>query len=373
MTSQSVSNKGRVPSKAHQRMLFPKQVDVGMAATRFSGFKVLSRKGTGSQVLGSWNKEVRADSSLYRVQEAVAAVGNCLVRPHSALTLSVLLGMRFGYFGTFRWVFIFVKSEWRLLYNQQLAALRCSCVLRFCLFHFCVDFAAVFLSFFFFFVFFVFFLMGRRVFGDSDEVLGPQIVKKSNATNKHSVGSWDLCFWHISALIFPLCFWWRHWKEGFRDSEMVQHTQSRTLLLVSNPFQFQFTPGQTGKISDTACRVLNSISDTAREKNNTCRSFRCHNRRWWKAVADPGGSLGARPPLTSKCPQNHAFFLAILKEKTLFWAPWPKSWIRAWKVCVFKCPFPFHTVESVVDTPPWAPKNVSKITIFSNKSHKLVF
>ena len=31
------------------------------------------RKGTGSHVLGSWNKEVRGNSGLYRVREAAAA------------------------------------------------------------------------------------------------------------------------------------------------------------------------------------------------------------------------------------------------------------------------------------------------------------
>ncbi len=31
------------------------------------------RKETGSQVLGSWNKQVRADNSFYRVREAVVA------------------------------------------------------------------------------------------------------------------------------------------------------------------------------------------------------------------------------------------------------------------------------------------------------------
>ena len=55
------------------------------------------QKGTGSQVLGSWNKEARAHSGLYKVREvAVAAVAHCIVRAHSALTLSVLLGMRLG-------------------------------------------------------------------------------------------------------------------------------------------------------------------------------------------------------------------------------------------------------------------------------------
>ncbi len=60
--------------------------------------------GTGSQVLGSWNKEVRADSSFYRVWEAVvAAVVNCIVRACSALTLSMCWGMPLGiYIGAFR-------------------------------------------------------------------------------------------------------------------------------------------------------------------------------------------------------------------------------------------------------------------------------
>ena len=54
-------------------------------------------KGTGSQVLGSWNSEARADSSIYRVWEAaVAAVANCIVRARSALTLSVLWGVHLG-------------------------------------------------------------------------------------------------------------------------------------------------------------------------------------------------------------------------------------------------------------------------------------
>ncbi len=58
------------------------------------------RKETGSQVLASWNKEAKADSSLYGVKEAaVAAVCNCLVRACSTLTLSVLLGMCLGYLG----------------------------------------------------------------------------------------------------------------------------------------------------------------------------------------------------------------------------------------------------------------------------------
>ncbi len=49
------------------------------------------RKGTGSQVLGSWNQEVRADSSFYRVWEAtLIAVANCPQRVPSALTLSIL-------------------------------------------------------------------------------------------------------------------------------------------------------------------------------------------------------------------------------------------------------------------------------------------
>ena len=40
----------------------------------------------GSQVLGSWNKEVRTDSSFYRVREAaVAAMCNCVVRAHTVL------------------------------------------------------------------------------------------------------------------------------------------------------------------------------------------------------------------------------------------------------------------------------------------------
>ncbi len=58
------------------------------------------RKEMGSQVLGSWNKEARADSGLYRVRgAAVVAVCNCLVwvvRVCSALTPSVLLGMCLG-------------------------------------------------------------------------------------------------------------------------------------------------------------------------------------------------------------------------------------------------------------------------------------
>ncbi len=59
-----------------------------------------SSEETGSQVLGSWNKEARADSCFYRVREAaVAAVYNCLVRAWSALIRSVLLGMCLGYLG----------------------------------------------------------------------------------------------------------------------------------------------------------------------------------------------------------------------------------------------------------------------------------
>ena len=67
------------------------------------------RKETGSQVLGSWKKEARADRGLYKVREAaVAAVGDCVVRALSAHTLSVLLGMQLGDFGAFRCVFILV-------------------------------------------------------------------------------------------------------------------------------------------------------------------------------------------------------------------------------------------------------------------------
>ncbi len=43
------------------------------------------RKEMGSQVLGSWNKEARADSSLYRVRgAAVVAAANCVARVPSA-------------------------------------------------------------------------------------------------------------------------------------------------------------------------------------------------------------------------------------------------------------------------------------------------
>ena len=38
-------------------------------------------KETGSHILGSWNKEARADSSLYRVRvAAVVAVCNCIIK-----------------------------------------------------------------------------------------------------------------------------------------------------------------------------------------------------------------------------------------------------------------------------------------------------
>ncbi len=70
------------------------------------------RKETRSQVLGSWNKEARANSSFYRVWEAaVAAMSNCIVRACSALTLSVLLGVCFGYSGAFRCVFILITQD----------------------------------------------------------------------------------------------------------------------------------------------------------------------------------------------------------------------------------------------------------------------
>ena len=59
-----------------------------------------SLEGNGKPGLGSWNKEARADSGLYRVREAaVAADCNCTVRARCAPPLSVLLGMRLGYFG----------------------------------------------------------------------------------------------------------------------------------------------------------------------------------------------------------------------------------------------------------------------------------
>ncbi len=49
-----------------------------------------SSEGNGSQVSSSWNKEVRADSSLYGVREAaVAVVYNCIARACSTLALSV--------------------------------------------------------------------------------------------------------------------------------------------------------------------------------------------------------------------------------------------------------------------------------------------
>ena len=76
----------------------------------------LVQKGTGSQVLGSWNEKVRADSSFYRVWEApVAAVANCVVRAHSALTPSVLWGMCFGYLGALRCVLILVTNKKRFV------------------------------------------------------------------------------------------------------------------------------------------------------------------------------------------------------------------------------------------------------------------
>ena len=50
-------------------------------------------EGNGKPVSGSWNKEVRADSSSIGVgKAAVAALGNCVVGAHSA-SLSVLSGM----------------------------------------------------------------------------------------------------------------------------------------------------------------------------------------------------------------------------------------------------------------------------------------
>ncbi len=64
----------------------------------------------GSQVLGSWNKETRAQN---RVREtAVAAVCNCLVSEgiqcsYLICTLGYAL-MRLLFLGAFRWVFILV-------------------------------------------------------------------------------------------------------------------------------------------------------------------------------------------------------------------------------------------------------------------------
>ncbi len=55
------------------------------------------RKGTGSQVLVSWNNEARGNSGLYWVKEAaVTAVPNCPERACSALTPTVFLGMCLG-------------------------------------------------------------------------------------------------------------------------------------------------------------------------------------------------------------------------------------------------------------------------------------
>ncbi len=78
------------------------------------------RKETGSHVLGSWNRKVRANRGLNRVREAaVAAVCNCVMELHTALTPSVLLGM-------FRCVFILVtgtvmdQHHWKSIFQSLL-------------------------------------------------------------------------------------------------------------------------------------------------------------------------------------------------------------------------------------------------------------
>ncbi len=82
------------------------------------------RQETRSQVLGSWNKKARANSSLNRVKEAavvaVLTVRNKrrspyfsvpLIRASSPLALSVLLGVCLGFLGVFRCVFILVRRK----------------------------------------------------------------------------------------------------------------------------------------------------------------------------------------------------------------------------------------------------------------------
>ena len=69
-------------------------------------------KETESQVLGSWNKEARADSGIYGVRgAAVAAIHNCIAKVCNALTLSVLFGLCLGYLGAFRCVLILVTPS----------------------------------------------------------------------------------------------------------------------------------------------------------------------------------------------------------------------------------------------------------------------
>ena len=67
-----------------------------LATADWDAMFLSSSEGNGKPGLGSWNEE-RTDSSLYPVRgAAVTGVHNCIVRAHSALTLSVLLGMRLG-------------------------------------------------------------------------------------------------------------------------------------------------------------------------------------------------------------------------------------------------------------------------------------
>ena len=59
-----------------------------------STVELSTSEGNGKPGLGSWNKEVRVNSHLYRVREiVVAAVCNWVARAPSALTLFVLMGM----------------------------------------------------------------------------------------------------------------------------------------------------------------------------------------------------------------------------------------------------------------------------------------
>ncbi len=69
-----------------------KRAQVNVFVLKFNLLSV--QKGTGSQVLGSWNKAARVNSCFYRILEAaVVAMTNCVVRACSALTPSVVLGM----------------------------------------------------------------------------------------------------------------------------------------------------------------------------------------------------------------------------------------------------------------------------------------
>ena len=86
----------RVRMGCRQKMLPQDWAVVGQSETIADTRYFPVRKGTGSQVLGSWNEEVRADSGLYRVKEAaVVAVCNCVVRVCSALFPSSTLGYAF--------------------------------------------------------------------------------------------------------------------------------------------------------------------------------------------------------------------------------------------------------------------------------------